>query len=158
MATDLLRWRLRTERDAVLVQRRTGDLAALFQLPPVKQISLSLAVWDLARLATPRGTVEFGIIDEDAPRALVVTVAGVRLADPDLDPLCHLVEGTAAREVRSQGWRPWRRPGAAVVQLTAPTNPDGWVPGVDELKVVVAALVRHDAGGSSRSIDDLKLV
>src|SRR4051794_9376488 len=144
MATDLLRWRLRTERDALLAQRRTGDLAALFQLTPVKQISLSVAVWELARLDTPRGTVGFGIVDEDPPRALVITVAGVPLADPDLAPLRHLVEGTAASEIRRQGWRPWRRPGAAVVQLTAPTSADASVPGIDGLKLVVTSLVRHD--------------
>jgi signal transduction histidine kinase len=44
--------------------------------------------------------------------------------------------------------------GRAVVQLSAAAGPDAWVPGTDELGLVLASLTRHDTGGGGPGILD----
>src|SRR5919112_364789 len=46
------------------------------------------------------------------------------------------------------------RNGTAVVRLSAAAGPDAWVPGVDELELVLASLTRHDTGGGGPGIVD----
>jgi signal transduction histidine kinase len=73
--------------------------------------------------------------------ALTVTADGPRL---DLEALRRLVDRVDARDVN----------GVAVVQLMASAGPDAWVPGVDELELVLASLTRHDTGGGGPGILD----
>ena len=61
--------------------------------------------------------------------ALTVTADGPRL---DLEALRRLVDRVYARDVN----------GKAVVQLVASAGPDAWVPGVDELELVLSSLTR----------------
>src|SRR4051812_2772634 len=153
MATAVLTLALRTQEDVLLTRRRTRDLAALLQFTPAEQIGLSTAVWEVARLAEHNGHVELAVVDappsvavritiSGVPRAaLTVTAEGPRL---DLEALRRLVDRVDARDVN----------GAAVVQLMASAGPDAWVPGVDELELVLASLTRHDTGGGGPGIVD----
>src|SRR3954452_13680725 len=153
MATAVLTLALRTQEDVLLTRRRARDLAALLQFTPAEQIGLSTAVWEVARLAERRGAVELAVVEappsvavgipgSGGPRsALPVTAEGPRL---DLDALRRLVDRVDARDVN----------GAAVVQLMASAGPDAWVPGVDELELVLASLARHDTGGGGPGLLD----
>src|ERR671928_579755 len=153
MATPVLSLALRSQEDVLLTRRRARDLAALLQLTPAEQIGLSTAVWEVARLAERRGKVELAVVEtppsvavsitvSGVPRsALMVTAEGPRL---DLEALRRLVDRVDARDVN----------GAAVVQLMASAGPDAWVPGVDELELVLASLTRHDTGGGGPGIVD----
>ena len=153
MATAVLTLALRTQEDVLLTRRRARDLAALLQFTPAEQIGLSTAVWEVARLAERRGKVELAVVEtppsvavsitvSGVPRsALMVTAEGPRL---DLEALRRLVDRVDARDVN----------GAAVVELRASAGPDAWVPGVDELELVLASLTRHDTGGGGPGIVD----
>jgi signal transduction histidine kinase len=72
---------------------------------------------------------------------LAVSGEGPRL---NLDVLGRLVDRVDASE----------RNGSAVVSLSAAAGPDAWVPGVDELELVLASLTRHDTGGGGPGIVD----
>jgi signal transduction histidine kinase len=153
MATAVLTLALRTQEDVLLTRRRARDLAALLQFTPAEQIGLSTAVWEVARLAERRGEVELAVVETPPsvavsitvsgvpPSALMVTADGPRL---NLDALRRLVDRVEARDVN----------GAAVVRLVASAGPDAWVPGVDELELVLASLTRHDTGGGGPGILD----
>ena len=153
MANAVLTLALRTQEDVLLTRRRARDLAALLQFTPAEQIGLSTAVWEVARLAEPRGEVELAVVEtppsvvvritvSGVPRSvLTVTADGPRL---DLEALGRLVDRVDARDVN----------GAAVVRLSAAAGPDAWVPGVDELELVLASLTRHDTGGGGPGILD----
>ncbi len=153
MATAVLTLALRTQEDVLLTRRRARDLAALLQFTPAEQIGLSTAVWEVARLAEPRGKVELAVLETPPSVAVSITVSGVPrsallvTADGprlDLEALRRLVDRVDARDVN----------GVAVVQLTASAGPDAWVPGVDELELVLASLTRHDTGGGGPGILD----
>src|SRR4051812_15099499 len=153
MATAVLTLALRTQEDVLLTRRRARDLAALLQFTPAEQIGLSTAVWEVARLAEPRGQVELAVVETPPSVAVRITVSGVprsvltvsaegpRL---DLEALGRLVDRVEAREVNS----------GAVVRLSAAAGPDAWVPGVDELELVLASLTRHDTGGGGPALLD----
>ena len=137
MATPVLKLELATQEDVLLTRRRARDLAALLQFTPAEQIGLSTAVWEVARLAEQRGAVELAVVEVPpsvavsitvfgVPRsALTVTADGPRL---DLEALRRLVDRVEARDVN----------GVATVQLMASAGPDAWVPGVDELELVLS--------------------
>jgi signal transduction histidine kinase len=153
MATAVLTLALRTQEDVLLTRRRARDLAALLQFTPAEQIGLSTAVWEVARLAERRGSVELAVVEAPPSVAVSITVSGVPrsaltvTADGprlDLDALRRLVDRVEARDVN----------GAAVVQLMASAGPDAWVPGVDELELVLASLTRHDTGGGGPDLLD----
>jgi signal transduction histidine kinase len=153
MATAVLTLALRTQEDVLLTRRRARDLAALLQFTPAEQIGLSTAVWEVARLAESRGNVELAVVEAPPSVAVRITVSGVPrsaltvAADGprlDLDALRRLVDRVEARDVN----------GAAVVQLMASAGPDAWVPGVDELELVLASLTRHDTGGGGPDLLD----
>jgi signal transduction histidine kinase len=153
MANAVLTLALRTQEDVLLTRRRARDLAALLQFTPAEQIGLSTAVWEVARLAEPRGEVELAVVETPPSVAVRITVSGVPrsvltvTADGprlDLDALARLVDRVDARDVN----------GAATVQLSAAAGPDAWVPGVDELELVLASLTRHDTGGGGPGILD----
>jgi signal transduction histidine kinase len=153
MATAVLTLALRTQEDVLLTRRRARDLAALLQFTPAEQIGLSTAVWEVARLAERRGEVELAVVETPPSVAVSITVSGVPrsaltvTADGprlDLDALRRLVDRVDAHDVN----------GAAVVQLIASAGPDAWVPGVDELELVLASLTRHDTGGGGPGILD----
>jgi signal transduction histidine kinase len=153
MATAVLTLALRTQEDVLLTRRRARDLAALLQFTPAEQIGLSTAVWEVARLAEPHGQVELAVVETPPSVAVSITVSGVPrsallvTADGprlDLEALRRLVDRVDARDVN----------GAAVVQLMASAGPDAWVPGVDELELVLASLTRHDTGGGGPGILD----
>src|SRR3954451_15751479 len=63
MAKAVLTLALRTQEDVLLTRRRARDLAALLQFSPAEQIGLSAAVWEVARLAEPKGEVELAVVD-----------------------------------------------------------------------------------------------
>jgi signal transduction histidine kinase len=153
MATAVLTLGLHTQEDVLLTRRRARDLAALLQLTPAEQIGLSTAVWEVARLAERSGEVELAVVEAPPSVAVRITVSGVPhsaltvTADGprlDLDALRRLVDRVEARDVN----------GAAVVRLVAAAGPDAWVPGVDELELVLASLTRHDTGGGGPGIVD----
>ena len=153
MATAVLTLALRTQEDVLLTRRRARDLAALLQFTPAEQIGLSTAVWEVARLAEPRGQVELAVLETPPSVAVRITVSGVPrsalLVTADgprlnLEALRRLVDRVDARDVN----------GVAVVQLMASAGPDAWVPGVDELELVLASLTRHDTGGGGPGILD----
>jgi signal transduction histidine kinase len=153
MAKAVLTLDLRSQEDVLLTRRRTRDLAALLQFSPAEQIGLSTAVWEVARLAEHDGHVELAVVDappsvavritiSGVPRtALTVTAQGPRL---DLDALRRLVDRVESRDVN----------GAAVVRLVAAAGPDAWLPGVDELELVLERLTLHDTGGGAPGILD----
>lgn len=153
MATPVLRLALRSQEDVLLARRRARDLAALLQFTPAEQIGLSTAVWEVARLAERHGEVELAVVEAAPSVAVRITVSGVPrsvltvTADGprlDLAALRRLVDRVEARDVN----------GAAVVRLVAAAGPDAWVPGVDELELVLASLTRHDTGGGGPGILD----
>ena len=153
MATPVLRLALRSQEDVLLSRRRARDLAALLQFTPAEQIGLSTAVWEVARLAERQGEVELAVVEAAPSVAVRITVSGVPrsvltvTADGprlDLAALRRLVDRVEARDVN----------GAAVVRLLAAAGPDAWVPGVDELELVLASLTRHDTGGGGPGILD----
>jgi signal transduction histidine kinase len=153
MAKAVLTLALRTQEDVLLTRRRARDLAALLQFSPAEQIGLSAAVWEVARLAEPKGEVELAVVDAPPSVAVRITVSGVPrsvltvTADGprlDLNALGRLVDRVDARDVN----------GSAVVRLSADAGPDAWVPGVDELELVLASLTRHDTGGGGPGILD----
>ena len=153
MATAVLTLDLRSQEDVLLTRRRARDLAALLQFTPAEQIGLSTAVWEVARLAEPTGQVELAVVETPPSVAVRITVSGVphsvlsangegpRL---DLEALGRLVDQVDARDVS----------GTATVRLSAAAGPDAWVPGVDELGLVLASLTRHDTGGGGPGILD----
>src|SRR3954454_21088333 len=153
MATAVLTLALRTQEDVLLTRRRARDLAALLQFTPAEQIGLSTAVWEVARLAERRGNVELAVVEAPPSVAVSITVSGVPrsaltvTADGprlNLEALRRLVDRVEASDVN----------GAAVVRLVASAGPDAWVPGVDELELVLASLTRHDTGGGGPGILD----
>ena len=152
MATAVLTLPLRTQEDVLLARRRARDLAALLQFTPAEQIGLSTAVWEVVRLAERQGEVELAVVEAPPSVAARVTVSGVprsalRGGDApglDLDALQRLVDRVEARDVN----------GRAVVRLSAAAGPDAWVPGVDELGLVLASLTRYDTGGGGPGILD----
>jgi signal transduction histidine kinase len=153
MADAVLTLALRTQEDVLLTRRRARDLAALLQFTPAEQIGLSTAAWEVARLAEERGEVELAIVEAPPSVAVRITVSGVPhsvltvAADGprlDLDALRRLVDDVDASDVN----------GTAVVRLSAAAGPDAWVPGVDELELVLASLTRHDTGGGGPGILD----
>jgi signal transduction histidine kinase len=153
MAKAVLTLDLRSQEDVLLTRRRARDLAALLQFTPAEQIGLSTAVWEVARLAEHNGHVELAVVDSPPSVAARITISGVPrsvltvTADGprlDLSALRRLVDRVEARDVN----------GAAVVRLVAAAGPDAWVPGVDELELVLERLTRHDTGGGAPGILD----
>jgi signal transduction histidine kinase len=153
MAKAVLTLELRSQEDVLLTRRRARDLAALLQFTPAEQIGLSTAVWEVARLAGRNGHVELAVVDAEPSVAARITISGVPrsaltvTADgPQLDlmALRRLVDRVEARDVN----------GAAVVRLVAAAGPDAWVPGVDELELVLERLTKHDTGGGAPGILD----
>jgi signal transduction histidine kinase len=153
MATAVLTLPLRTQEDVLLTRRRARDLAALLQFTPAEQIGLSTAVWEVARMAERRGDVELAVVEAPPSVAVRITVSGVPQSvlngsgdgpQLNLDALRRLVDRVDAGE----------RNGSAVVSLSAAAGPDAWVPGVDELELVLASLTRHDTGGGGPGIVD----
>jgi signal transduction histidine kinase len=153
MATAVLTLPLHTQEDVLLTRRRARDLAALLQFSPAEQIGLSTAVWEVARMAERRGEVELAVVEAPPSVAVRITVSGVPGSvltvagggpQLNLDALARLVDHVDASE----------RNGSAVVRLSAAAGPDAWVPGVDELELVLASLTRHDTGGGGPGIID----
>jgi signal transduction histidine kinase len=156
MATPVLSLELETQEDVLLTRRRARDLAALLQFTPAEQIGLSTAVWEVARLAERRGRVELAVVEAPPSVAVSITVSGVPrsaltvTADGprlDLEALRRLVDRVEARDVN----------GVATVRLMASAGPDAWVPGVDELELVLSSLTRYDTGtGGPGIVDELR--
>jgi signal transduction histidine kinase len=153
MATAVLTLPLRTQEDVLLTRRRARDLAALLQFTPAEQIGLSTAVWEVARMAERRGEVELSVVEMPPSVAVRITVSAAPYSvlngsgdgpQLNLDALGRLVDRVDARD----------RNGSAVVSLSAAAGPDAWVPGVDELELVLASLTRHDTGGGGPGIVD----
>jgi signal transduction histidine kinase len=153
MATAVLKLDLQSQEDVLLTRRRARDLAALLQFTPAEQIGLSTAVWEVARLAERNGHVELAVVDAPPSVAVRITISGVPrsvlavTADGprlDLEALRRLVDRVEARDVN----------GAAVVRLVAAAGPDAWLPGVDELELVLERLTLHDTGGGAPGLLD----
>src|SRR3954447_18395004 len=77
MAKAVLTLDLRSQEDILLTRRRTRDLAALLQFTPAEQIGLYTAVWEVARLAEPRGQVALAVVETPPSGAVRITVSGV---------------------------------------------------------------------------------
>jgi signal transduction histidine kinase len=156
MANAVLTLPLRTQEDVLLTRRRARDLAGLLQFTPEEQIALSTAVWEVARLAEGRGEVELAVVESAPTVAVQVTVTGLPAAvlapagaGPRLDvqALRRLV-GVVETEDRDDG---------TVVCLNASASSDSWVPGVDDLELVLRSLTRHDVvGGGPEIVDELR--
>jgi signal transduction histidine kinase len=156
MANAVLTLPLRTQEDVLLTRRRARDLAGLLQFNPEEQIGLSTAVWEVARLAEGAGQAELAVV-EGTPAAVVrVIVSGLppavlaeRHDGPHLDvpALRRLVDEVETRD----------REGAAEVCLSATAAADTWLPGVDDLELVLRSLTRHDVvGGGPEIVDELR--
>ena len=156
MANAVLTLPLRSQEDVLLTRRRTRDLAGLLQFSPESQIGLSTAVWEVARLAVAGGRVELAVVDDTAAMTVRVTVSGLPrsalAADAtgprvDLEALRRLVGVVEARD----------QDGTAEICLTAAADPDTWVPGVDDLELVLRSLTRHDVDvGGPDIVDELR--
>jgi len=153
MAKAVLSLDLHSQEDVLLTRRRARDLAALLQFSPAEQIGLSTAVWEVARLAERNGRVELAVVDAPPSVAVRITVSGVPrsvltvTADGprlDLEALRRLVDRVEARDVN----------GSAVVRLVAAAGPDAWLPGFDELELVLERLTLHDTGGGAPGLLD----
>jgi signal transduction histidine kinase len=152
MANAVLTLPLRTQEDVLLTRRRTRDLAGLLQFTPEEQIGLTTAVWEVARLAEGHGTAELAVVEGRPSATVQVTVSGVPTAvlhaadGPRLDvqALRRLVGVVETRE----------DDGATEVCLSAAAASDTWLPGVDDLELVLGSLTRHDVGGGGPDIVD----
>ena len=135
---------LHSVEDVLLARRRARDLAGLLQLGAEAQSRLATAVWEVARVAQRQSTeavAELAVAEGD--RAVVeVTVrgAGCDLLDPaELEQLVDRVEVDAAR-----------------VWLACDLDEDAWVPGTDELALVLRSLQHHESGGIDAGLQELR--
>src|SRR4051794_9539412 len=153
MATAVLKLDLQSQEDVLLTRRWARDLAALLQFTPAEQIGLSTAVWEVARLAQHNGRVELAVVDAAPSVAVRITVYGVPrsvltvTADGprlDFEALRRLVDRVEARDVNR----------AAMVRLIPAAGPDAWLPGVDELELVLERLTLHETGGGAPGLLD----
>ena len=156
MATAVLTLPLGSQEDILLIRRRARDLAALLQFTPEDQISLSTAVWEVARLAERRGEAELAVVESPPSVAVRVTVSGVPARfvrgeggqGLDLQALGRLVQHVEAQDSRN---------GTAVVRLSSEASADAWVPDFDEVELVLRSLTRHDTGpGGMEIVDELR--
>jgi signal transduction histidine kinase len=156
MATAVLTLPLGSQEDILLIRRRARDLAALLQFTPEDQISLSTAVWEVARLAERRGEAELAVVESPPSVAVQVTVSGVPARfvrgeggqGLDLQALRRLVQHVEAQDSRN---------GTAVVRLSSEASADAWVPDFDEVELVLRSLTRHDTGpGGVEIVDELR--
>src|SRR5919206_578394 len=156
MATAVLTLPLGSQEDVLLIRRRARDLAALLQFTPEDQISLSTAVWEVARLAERRGEAELAVVESPPSVAVRVTVSGVPARfvrgeggeGLDLQALGRLVQQVEARDGSN---------GTAVVRLSSEAGADAWVPDFDEVELVLRSLTRHDTGpGGVEIVDELR--
>jgi signal transduction histidine kinase len=156
MATAVLTLPLGSQEDVLLIRRRARDLAALLQFTPEDQISLSTAVWEVARLAESRGEAELAVVESPPSVAVRVTVSGVPARfvrgeggeGLDLQALGRLVQHVEAHDSRN---------GTAVVRLSSEAGADAWVPDFDEVELVLRSLTRHDTGpGGVEIVDELR--
>lgn len=156
MATAVLTLPLGSQEDVLLIRRRARDLAALLQFTPEDQISLSTAVWEVARLAERRGEAELAVVESPPTVAVRVTVSGVPARfirgeggqGLDLQALGRLVQHVEAHDSRN---------GTAVVRLSSEAGADAWVPDFDEVELVLRSLTRHDTGpGGVEIVDELR--
>ena len=132
MATAVLTLPLGSQEDVLLIRRRARDLAALLQFTPEDQISLSTAVWEVARLAERRGEAELAVVESPPTVAVRVTVSGVpeRFVRGegghglDLQALGRLVQHVEAHDSRN---------GTAVAEVDGSGKPVSWrhLPGTD---------------------------
>jgi signal transduction histidine kinase len=156
MANAVLTLPLRTQEDVLLTRRRARDLACLLQFTPEEQIALSTAVWEVARLAEGHGEVELAFVEAAPTVAVRVTVSGL--------PAAVMSRGAAGPRLDVQALRRLvdvveteDRDGATVVCLSATASSDTWVPGVDDLELVLRSLTRHDVvAGGPEIVDELR--
>src|SRR5919199_254028 len=143
MATAVLTLPLGSQEDVLLIRRRARDLAALLQFTPEDQISLSTAVWEVARLAERRGEAELAVVESPPSVAVRVTVSGVPARfvrgeggqGLDLQALGRLVQHVEAHDSSN---------GTAVVRLSSEAGADAWVPDFDEVELVRLTSERAD--------------
>jgi signal transduction histidine kinase len=155
MANTLLTLPLRTQEDVLLTRRRARDLAGLLQFSAEQQIGLSTAVWEVARLAEGHGEVELAVLEAATSVAVRVTISGLPssvLGDdssrPRLD-VAALRRLVGAVETRDDD-------DTAAVCLSAAASPDTWLPGVDDVELVLRSLTRHDVvQGGLEIVDEL---
>jgi signal transduction histidine kinase len=155
MANAVLTLPLRTQEDVLLTRRRARDLAGLLQFSAEQQIGLSTAVWEVARLAEGHGEVELAVHESATSVAVRVTISGLPssvLGDdssrPRLD-VAALRRLVGAVETRDDDQ-------TAAVCLSAAASPDTWLPGVDDVELVLRSLTRHDVvQGGLEIVDEL---
>jgi signal transduction histidine kinase len=155
MANAVLTLPLRTQEDVLLTRRRARDLAGLLQFSAEQQIGLSTAVWEVARLAEGHGEVELAVLEATPSVAVRVTITGLPSsvlgdgpARPRLD-VAGLRRLVGVVETRDDN-------GTTAVSLSATASSDTWLPGVDDLELVLRSLTRHDVvQGGLEIVDEL---
>ncbi|MGZ4267633.1 MAG: ATP-binding protein [Solirubrobacteraceae bacterium] len=145
MASLVVTLPLRSVEDVLLARRRARDLAGLLQLDGDAQSRLATAVWEVARAAQRSGSggeTDFAVRAVGDRDAVQVTVRGVEGEDLDLGALSPLVDEVAGA------------PGE--VRLTCLLNADAWLPGAEELTLVLRSLQRHESGAPEAGVEELR--
>jgi len=156
MANAVLTLPLRTQEDVLLTRRRARDLAGLLQLSAEQQIGLSTAVWEVARLAEGHGEVEFAVLETATSVAVRVTISGLPGDVLDDGSSRPRLDVAALRRLVAEVEMTHGDDETAAVCLSAAANPDTWLPGVDDLELVLRSLTRHDVvQGGLEIVDEL---
>jgi signal transduction histidine kinase len=136
---------LRSVEDVLLARRRARDLAGLLQLGAEAQSRLATAVWEVARVAQRQSTeaeADLAVAEGD-PAVVEVTVRGAGHAFLDSAQLRQLVDRVKVDDAR--------------VSLACDLEDDAWVPGADELALVLRSLQKHESGGVDAGLEELRL-
>lgn len=130
--------------DVLLARRRARDLAGLLQLGAEAQSRLATAAWEAARLAqrSPvRAEAQLAVGADPGP-TVEVLVRGMGDAAIDVDALAQLVDRVETDE--------------GAVRLACLLDADAWVPGTDELALVLRSLQHHESGGREAGVAELR--
>lgn len=144
MSSTVVTLPLRTVEDVLLARRRARDLAGLLQLGAEAQSRMATAVWEVARAAQRHAhgaEADLGVAEEPTP-AVEVTVRGASADEVDPAALARLVDRVEA----SRG----------AVLLACDLDDDAWVPGVDELALVLRSLQHHETGDAAAGVEELR--
>lgn len=136
---------LDTVEDVLLARRRARDLAGLLQLGAEAQSRMATAVWEVARVAQRGGTgaeAALGVAGEEGNATIEVHVCCPVSDDVDPDGLARLVDHV---EVHGD-----------VVRLACDLDADAWLPGADELALVLRSLQHHESGEPSAGVEELR--
>lgn len=135
---------LRSVDDVLLARRRARDLAGLLQLGAEAQSRLATAVWEAARVAQrhdPSAEADLAVAGEDSS-VVEVTVRGAGRGLVDQGALEQLVDRVEVGDTH--------------VRLACDLDDDAWVPGDEDLALVLRSLQRHESGGVDAGLEELR--